>query len=332
MSDSGNWEGKNILNVPKSPEQFAKQHKISVDELRGKLAAARKKVFAAREQRVKPALDDKVLASWNGLMISSMARGARILGEERYADSASKAADFVLSKMMREGRLLRSYRNGKAEIGGYLDDHAFMIEGLLTLYETTFDPKWLEKARRLNDVVAEHFRDETDGGFFFTADDAERLIVRVKDAGDGAIPSGNAVQVMNLLRLSVLLGQEAYAREAERCFMTFATQMKEMPYRSERLLAALDFYHRRPREIAIVAGSDEDGFDSLVTAAWSIYLPNAVFAAIPPEAGAESLGRTIPLLAGKKPVEGKSAAFVCRDFTCQSPTADVTEFIRQLGG
>jgi hypothetical protein len=333
VTEAGNWEGRNILNVPRSLETVARLHKMPVNELERRLAAARAKMFAAREVRVKPHLDDKVLASWNGLMIASLARGYRILGDVRYRDAATGAADFVLTKMAKHGRLQRVYRAGRAHTPGYLDDYAFMIEALLNLYETTFDLRRLDQAVALNDQLLAHFRDGPNGGFFFTADDAEKLLVRVKSASDGAIPSGNSVQLMNLLRLAVLLDRKDLAEEADRLVRAFGEQLRQMPYQSERLLAAVDFYHRRPREVAFVATqADAAKLDLLINTVWQTYVPNVVLARLirGSSDGEAAVQRRVPLLAGKTPLNGRPTAYVCRDYACQAPTNDPAELRRQI--
>jgi uncharacterized protein YyaL (SSP411 family) len=331
VTPDGNWEGHNILNVQRPAETVAKLHKVSIEDLETRLAASRKKLFAARENRIKPHLDDKILSGWNGLMIASMAKGYRILGDTRFRDSATRAADFVLTKMTRDGRLLRTYRQGKTHTLAYLDDHAFMIESLLNLYETTFDLKWLHAANDLNERVLKYFRDPA-GGFFFTADDAERVLVRAKDATDSAIPSGNSVQLMNLLRLAVLLDRKDLVDEAEKMIRVFSRQLEESPLRSERMLSAIDFYHRRPREVAFVAkAADRAALDKLIDAAWGNYVPNAVFARLledAPDAGQTE--KMIPLLNGKKTLAGKPAAYVCKNYACQAPTGDAEKLCDQI--
>jgi len=331
VSDGGNWEGHNILHVPRSAEIVARLHKLSAPELESRLAGARRKLFAAREKRVKPHLDDKVLAAWNGLMIASLARGYRILGEPRYRDAAARAADFVDEKLMREGRLLRTYRSGKAHTPAFLDDHAFMIEALLNLYEASFELKWLDRAAALNEAVLRHFRDPA-GGFFFTADDAQKTLVRSKDAGDGAIPSGNSVQLMNLLRLAVLLDRRDLQDEAERLLRCFSTQLQESPLRSERMLSALDFHHRRPREVAFVGRqADRAKLESLVDAAWRTYVPNAVFAGRLADGPDDAkLHKTIPLLEGKTPLPTGPAAYVCKNFICKAPVGTAERLLEEL--
>jgi uncharacterized protein YyaL (SSP411 family) len=330
VSDAGNWEGRNILRVLRSAEQVAKLHKISESELLRRLDAARAKLLAVRAKRVEPHLDDKVLSAWNGLMIASMARAGCILNEPRYLDSANRAADFVLEHLHRDGRLLRTWRADVAHTKGYLEDYAFMIEALLNLYEAAFDLRRLDQAVRLNDEVLKHFRDAKDGAFFFTADDAEQVLVRSKDAGDGATPSGNSVQVMNLLRLSVMLDRKDLAKEAERSLRCFRHQMEQNPYSSERMLAALDFYHRRPREIVLLADQTGEDFDALVRTTWETYVPNRVVVGAVGRDAARAAAAKIPLLDKRGTIKGQATAYVCENFVCKAPTTSPEELKKQL--
>jgi len=331
VSTAGNWEGRNILNIPRDLETVARSHGSSEKDAASRLATARRALLAIRARRTPPLLDDKILASWNGLMISSMARAARILEQPRYEEAAERAANFVWTRMRRaDGRLLRTCRNDAAHTLAYLDDHAFMLEGLLHLYETTGRLEWLERATELNETLKRHFRDEA-GGYFFSPDDGEKLLVRAKDASDGAIPSGNAVQLMNLLRLAVLLGDKSVQVDAEKLIQCFADSMSKSIFSSERMLAAVDFQQRRPREIVLVYPADRRGLAELEQVTWSTYVPNKVVVHVPfgtPEA--DSIARRIPLAAEKKPLDGRAAAYVCRDFACRAPTADPAELRRQL--
>ena len=332
VTGSGNWEGVNILNVPQPIETVAKQHNLTPEQLETRLVPMRRKLFDVREKRIKPHLDDKILASWNGLMIASMARGYRILGQPRYRQSAERAAVFVTSKMTKADRLQRTYRQGKSHTQGYLDDHAFMIEALINLYEATFELRWLREAQSLNESVVKHFRDAEAGGFFFTADDAEKVLVRTKDASDGATPSGNSVQLMNLLRLSLLLDRKDFADEAERVMRAFGKQLSETVFRSERMLAAIDFHHRRPREIAIVFRSvSASDADKLIDAVWRTYVPNLTIAGmIEDSSDAQAAQKLIPLLAGKKAIDGRPTAYVCKNFACSAPTGDAKSLQEQI--
>jgi|CXWL01.1.fsa_nt_gi uncharacterized protein YyaL (SSP411 family) len=332
VTGSGNWEGVNILNVPQPIETVAKQHNLTPEQLETRLVPMRRKLFDVREKRIKPHLDDKILASWNGLMIASMARGYRILGQPRYRQSAERAAVFVTSKMTKADRLQRTYRQGKSHTQGYLDDHAFMIEALINLYEATFELRWLREAQSLNESVVKHFRDAEAGGFFFTADDAEKVLVRTKDASDGATPSGNSVQLMNLLRLSLLLDRKDFADEAERVMRAFGKQLSETIFRSERMLAAIDFHYRRPKEIAFVfRGTNATDADKLIDAVWRTYVPNLTIAGmIEDSSDAQAAQKLIPLLAGKKAIDGRPTAYVCKNFACSAPTGDAKSLQEQI--
>jgi len=327
VTEDGNWEGRNILNVPRPLEVVAKLHAMPLDELQQRLTAAKMQLWAVREQRTKPHLDDKILASWNGLMISSLAKGCRILGEPRYRKAATGAADFVLRNMMQVGRLHRVYRNGQLRTPGYLDDHAFMIEALLALHETTFETRWLTAAVDLNDCALRLFRDAQAGGFFYTATGAERLIVRPKSATDGALPSGNSVQATNLLRLGILLDRPDLTEEAARTLGAFSPQLAESPYASSRMLAALDFHHGGRQKIAFAAERQDDRFDALVGAAWRAYLPNAVFAAVVDDERPASAR-----VEDERPLQGRPAAYVCEGCTCLRPTDDPEVLFHMLAG
>ena len=334
ISGAGNWEGHNILNVPRPVELVAKLNNVTVDALESVLARGRKRLFEVREGRVKPHLDDKVLSSWNGLMIASMARGYRILKDTKYRDSAVKAAEFVLSEMVVDGRLQRTYRKGKTHTPGFLDDYAFMIEGLLNLYETTFEIRWLDEAAKLNDRVMKHFRDAEQGGFFFTDDQAEKVLARAKDASDGAIPSGNSVQLMNLLRLSILLDRKDLADEADKLMRCFGSRLSQNVFQSERMIAAIDFHLRGPKEVAFVSSDPDDpDLAKLVEAVWSTYVPNQVMACLTHgRPDADALAKKVPLLAGKTPLGDGPAAYVCKNYACQAPTGDPAELRRLIGG
>jgi hypothetical protein len=331
VTETGNWEGRNILHVLRPPEVAAKLLRVRAELLESRLREARRRLYEAREKRVKPYLDDKVLASWNGLMIGVMAKAHRILGDARYHEAAVRGADFVLNRMVRDGRLLRTYRAGRAHALAYLDDYAFTIEALLNLYEATFETGWLEQASTLNDHVLRLFADEH-GGFFSAANDAEKLLIRAKDAADNAVPSGNSVQLMNLLRLATLLERNDLRDQAEKLIRAFGQQLAESPHRSERMLCGLDFYHRGLLEVAFVAyAGDTAEWDALMEVPWRSYLPNVVLAGLRadhPEAAA--IAQRIPLLADKKPIDGRATAYVCRNHACQAPTCDPEELRQQL--
>jgi uncharacterized protein YyaL (SSP411 family) len=205
-----------------------------------------------------------------------------------------------------------------------------MIDGLLWLYETTFDLKWLDAAAELNETVIEHYDDEERGGFFYTADDHETLIVRTKDAGDGAVPSGNSVQTMNLLRLAILLNRPELRDKADANFKLFARQANERPGSMERLLAAADFRLHAPREIALVGKPDDARMREMFKTIYGTYVPNKVVALLDPSADADATGKRIPLLANKSMINGAPTAYVCQNYTCQAPTTDPAKLADQL--
>jgi uncharacterized protein YyaL (SSP411 family) len=337
VSEGGNWfesrghapaGPKNILRVSKPPEVFAKLHGLSVEALESKIAAWREQMLAVREQRVPPGLDDKILTAWNGLMIASLAKGAVVLDEPRYAVAAARAADFVLKELRRDGRLLRTYRNGEARLAGYLSDYAFFIEGLLNLYEATFDPRWLNEAVALDEVLTRYYLDTQGGAYFFTAADAEALIARTKNPRDGAIPSGNSVQALNLLRLAELRDDAERRKRAEGIFRAFKSTVESSPGQFERLLCAVDFYHDRKRQIAIVGQADDPATQALTRTVHATYLPNKVIAGAAGDADTSAL----PLLRGKRMIEGKPTAYVCVKYLCKKPVQDPAALAAQLAG
>jgi uncharacterized protein YyaL (SSP411 family) len=217
-----------------------------------KLANLRQKLLTVRNQRIAPGRDTKILAEWNGLMIASLARGGSVLGEEKYTQAAQRAAEFILEHQLRDGRLLRAYRAGRVLESAFLTDYACMIEALLELYEATFEPRWLEQACQLMDASLEHFWDEQAGGFYFTSDDHEQLITRVKEVSDNATPSGNSVQLMNLARLAAIFPEHDYSKHADQMIEFFGQTVTEQLGMSERFLTGCDFLLSGPLEIIIV--------------------------------------------------------------------------------
>lgn len=221
-SPDGNFEestGKNILYLSSSIPEIASFLKISADKLEMKIEAARKKLFAAREKRIHPGKDDKILTDWNGLMIAALAKGAQIFEEPLFAEASRKAADFILSRMEDKfGRLFHRFREGESAIPAFLDDYAFFILGLIELYETTFEVNYLKKAFELNDILLGHFRDDKNGGFYFTADDADAPLIRKKEIYDGAVPSGNSVAALNLIRLGKITADPDFEKKPMRSF------------------------------------------------------------------------------------------------------------------
>src|SRR5687767_14549733 len=328
ITGSGNFEEKNILNVTRELAEVARVRNITPEQLSQILESGRSKLFAAREQRIKPARDEKVLTAWNGLMLASFAEASVILGRSDYADAAKRNADFVLKHLQRDGLLLRTYKDGQAKLNAYLEDYAFLIDGLLTLFETAGDFRWFEEAVKLTETMIREFWDEQDGGFFYTGNSHEELIVCSKDFFDNATPSGNSVAAEVLLRLSVLTGNSDFERRATTILRLTSDTMRRYPSGFGRLLGALDFHLARPKELAVIGSAETGETQELLKEIWRPYLPNKVVAQAAPED--TSASSSILLLRDRPQLAGKATVYVCENYTCQQPTADVQELTTQL--
>ncbi len=330
VTERGNFEGTNILYVPRPLEAVAAEFDISTEELWQRMVRIREKLFAEREKRVRPGRDEKVLAAWNGLMLRAFAFAARVLESENYRRVAEKNASFLLEKLKVDGRLRRSYKDGQARFNGYLEDYACVADGLLTLYEATFEMCWLKEAAALTDAVLELFWDAEKGTFYDTAADHEELVTRPRDVYDNAAPSGNSVAVDVLLKLSVLLERDDYRRHAETAFENLSGVVARIPGGFGRLLSALDFYLSTPYEVAIVGDPEAEDTRALINAVYSAYLPNKVVAGR--SESDEEAARLVPLLADRPVRNGKATAYVCVNYACQHPSTDSEELREQLGG
>ncbi len=329
VTDQGNFEGKNILHRPRDADVVAYRHRISEDELAEIVARSRQKLFEARSQRVPPATDTKVLTSWSGLMITAFAEAGRVLGRDDYRQVAVGAADFLLSALWQDGRLLHTYRAGQARQPGFLEDYAFLIDALLALYETTFEPRWLQTAVRLADQMIDLFWDDENGGFFTTGSDQEKLVARPKDLIESAIPSGNAVAAHALQRLAILTAQPDYQRRAVDILRLVRDVVEQYPSAMGHMLIALDFYLSRPPEIAIVGEAGAADTRALLETVNGRYLPNKVVALRTPDAGDE-IEMLIPLLEGKTMLGGQATAYVCQNYACRQPVTTPEELAEQL--
>jgi len=323
VTDHGNFEGKNILFVARDADVLAAMHKIPAAEVEARLDAARQKLFAVREKRVKPAKDEKVLASWNGLMLAAFAEAARAFGRDDYRAVAERNAGFILTELRdSHSRLQRSWKDGTVRIGGFLEDYAHLIEGLLALYQTTFEERWFVAARELADAMIVHFADPR-GGFYDASNEAEQLVTRPKDVQDNAVPSGNAMAVTVLLKLGAFTGASRYAEEAERALKTIQPVLAQAPLGFAQWLIALDFALSRPKEIAIV-GTVESARD-LLDVVWQTYRPNQVVAVSPVDGHS-----AIPLLENRRQLNGKATAYVCQNFACKLPATEPKALAEQL--
>jgi len=327
ITPGGNFEGQNILNVKHSLDQVAAREKVSPQYLHDLIKRGTRLLFLEREKRVKPHRDEKILTAWNGLMLTSFSEAAVTLGREDYLAPARLNADFLLTNLRSDGLLLRSWKNGEAKFNAYLEDYAFLIDGLLTLYEATGELRWFEEALSLTNKMNEEFWDEDAGGFFFTGRSHENLIVRPKDYFDNATPSGNSVAADILLRVNRLTDNEAYKDRA----LTILRQMSDMARRYPsgfgRALCALDFHLSNAKEIALIHGRDADP-RTLVDQIWMHYLPNKVVAMA--AADDTKASELIPLLRDRKLLNGKATAYVCENRVCQAPVTDGEALKAQL--
>ena len=329
VTERGNFEGKNILYVPHPPEAVAAEFDISTEELWEKIVVIRQKLFAEREKRVRPGRDEKVLAAWNGLMLRAFAFAARVLEREDYRRIAEKNAVFLLEKLRLGGRLRRSYKDGRPRFNGYLEDYACVADGLVALYEATFETRWLAEAKALADAILELFWDEQRAAFYDTSADHEELVTRPRDVYDSAAPSGNSVAVDVLLKLSVLLDREDYRRRAEAILEGLSGAIARISGGFGRLLSALDFYMSTPYEVAVIGNPEAPDTKALLAAVYSAYLPNKVVAGR--SESDEEASRLVPLLADRSVRDGRATAYVCVQYACQSPTTDAEQLKRQLG-
>ena len=319
----GNFEGQSILNIPVPWEHVAEELNLSLEALRDSLAQSRAKLFQVREKRVKPGRDEKIVTSWNGLMLAALAEAARVLNRADYKAIAINNAEFILSTMMNDGRLFRTWKAepGEAKLMGYLEDYAFYADGLLALYQTTFDPRWFQQAQALMDVVLKHFGDETNGGFFDTADDHEQLVTRPKNLQDNAIPSGNSMAVRTLLLLAAYTGQARYETPAVTALTALQGAMTQYPGAFAHWLGALEFALASPKEIAVIGPLDRDDTVELLRTLQGPYRPNQVVAVA---AQNETAGH--PALLDARPAQDdRATVYVCENFTCQQPVTTVQE-------
>lgn len=332
VTAQGNFEGNNILNLTPEVDVLAEMHRLTPAEVERKLEAARQKMFTARERRIKPARDEKILTGWNGLMLAAFAEAARVLGSKQYPVTSIQNAEFLLANLRdANGRLKRSYKDGQARLNGYLEDYANLAEGLLALYETSFDEKYFVAARQLADGVLEHFADPREG-FFDTSDDHENLVVRPKDVQDNATPSGSSMATMVLFKLGAFTAEGRYVDAAEAAVAPLQPALAQAPTGFAWWLCGLEFELAPPKEIAVVGEylrpplpSQGWGAKALLDVVFGEYRPNQMVAyAVTDE------GSAIPLLEERVAEDGKATAYVCQHFACQMPVTEGEKLEKQL--
>ena len=328
ITDGGNFEGRNILRVNASLDEVARKHDITVDRARQLIEAGRQKLFEIRERRVKPGRDEKILTAWNGLMLASFAEASAILDRADYREIARSNARFLLTDLQRDGLLLRTYKDGQAKLNGYLEDYASLIDGLISLYEATGELEWIEGANMLTNKMIDQFWDDESGGFFFTGQTHEQLIVRTKEWLDNATPSGNSLAAFALLRLSALIANDECRRRATTVLRLSTDQMRRYPSAFGFALTALDFYLSSPLEIVIVGNHGDARFEELARGLWQDYIPNRVIATCREQF--DRAADLIPLFRGRNTVDRQPTAYVCQAQTCQTPAYSEEEIRRQI--
>jgi len=325
ISEGGNFEGRNIPHVTLSSEEAAKLFGRSAEEVVRAVGEAKRRLLTARALRVPPLRDEKILASWNGLMIGTLAEAGRVFGARRFIDAAVAGASFLWEHMVSGGRLLHGWAGGKAKGDAYLDDHSFIASALLDLYEATGERTYLARAGDVVAMLEARFHDQA-GAYFFTAHDGERLIARSKSGADGSLPAGNAVAAHVLLRLHHLTGEPCHRTRAEEILRLYHDEAASNPFGYAAYLQALELYTEGPTEVVVVGARGAPDTAALLATVAAAYLPNRVLVR------AEAGEKDVPAPARDRPaVDGRATAYVCRHFACSSPTTDPAELERLLG-
>ena len=321
-ANEGNFEGKCILHPILTVEQASQFFRKDRSAIEALIANVKERLFAAREMRIKPFRDEKIITAWNGLMLSGLAEAIRILDQPPYVKAARQNVNFIFSTMLRDGFLLHTCKDGQAKLLGYLDDYAFVIVGLLDLYEVLFDRTLLERATQLSEIMLREFWDEQGGGLFYTGNSHEQLISRAKPVFDASVPSGNAMATQALLRLFHMTGNDDYRSRAEIVMRSYYDAMESQPFGFAHMLCALDLYLKPAKEIVLVGDQDDPRTQEIVKQIHSCYLPNKALQLISP---ATSLETVSPLLSGKTQLDDKPTIYVCHNFTCSAPVTTWAE-------
>lgn len=333
ITEEGNFEGFSIPNlIDMDLEQIASERQMDIADLKERIERSRKKLFAYREQRVHPGKDDKILTAWNGLMIMAMAKGYQTMGDETYLQAANRAVEFMKSNMIREdGRLLARYRDGEAAFPAYVDDYAFLVWGLIALFEASYDPKHLQLAIELNQQMVQLFWDDDKGGFYFYGNDSEQLLMRNKETYDGALPSGNSVALFILLKLAKLTSDAKLSQIAERQMAAMAGAIEQYPTGHAMALIALTYAYSPPSEIVIVGQKDSELTQQMLAAVRTRFRSYSDVILVPTGAEGERIRQLIPLVQDKQMIGSQATAYVCENFACQSPATELQEFHELLG-
>ncbi len=340
LSENGNYHeeaspgqtGLNIFHLNRSGPELALELNMTTAELSDRLEKARQKLFELRENRIHPYKDDKILTDWNGLMIAALAKAARAFDDPAYLDAAKKAAAFVLKKLRAEnGRLIHRYREGQAGLPAHIDDYAFFCWGLLELYQASFDTNYLITALELNKILLQHFWDDKNGAFYFTADDGENLIVRKKEFYDGAIPSGNSVAMLNMLRLGRLTANPELERKADKIAESYASSLNQTPDSFTQFMAGLDFALGPAYEVVIAGDPQAEDTKTMFKALGLEFIPNKVVLLRPTNSDSPTVIELAEYTKTQTSIDGKATAYVCQNYACNYPTTDINKMLSLLG-
>lgn len=323
FSNIGNFEGgKNILNSTKSAAQLCAKYQITDKEFRHILSDSMNKLYEYRTKRTRPQTDDKIITSWNGLMIQALSIAGSVLDNHKYIQSAEKCAELILKNTNENKTLIHFYRNGKAGGDVFLEDYAFLSLGLIELYQATFKTNWLKEAIRMADQMMDLFYDPNDGGFFMTAKDSEKLLIRSKPYYDSVIPSGNSQAALLLFKLSSITKNKQYASAAEKTLQECSTRIQNSPTSLNAMLAALDFYYSSNQQVIIVPNPNLDNTKEILHLIRNKFLPNSIVIS----KNNNEIEQLLPLLSDYKSLDGKTTIYVCQNFTCQKPVTDINDF------
>ena len=329
VTREGNFEGRSIVNVAQDTVATAAAMGLSDTEFEQLVRRWKRRLLEARSERVAPGLDDKVLTAWNGLMMHAFAEAGGVLGRPDYVGKANQNAKFLLDSLVRDGRLLRTYRDGEAKLKGYLEDYAFVIDGLLSLHEVTLSQEWLQEAITLGHAMVDLFWDDSQNQFYDTGRDHEELLVRPRDYADNAIPSGSSMAVHVLLRLAVVTGDSELERRAVTSLRSVRELMARFPTGAGHWLGALDFYLSMPKEVAIIGDPGDSATDALLVEVFRSYLPNRVVVGTDGHTGVGAQ-HAVPLLESRDKIEGLPTAYVCENYVCKLPVTESKALAQQL--
>lgn len=326
------FSGKNILYIAHSLENTAKHFKKTTSEIRKIVNESRIKLLTARNQRPRPHLDDKVITSWNGLMMSAFAKGYQVLGEKKYLNAAQKNADFTLNTLYDKTSktLFRRYRKGEAGLNAVLEDYAFLVQGLIDLYEASFDTRWLEAAVKISENQIALFEDTKNGGYYNTSGKDSSVLIRMKSDYDGAEPTGNSVTALNLLRLSQITDNPVFHQKAVKTIEAFAKKVTDYPPIMPQMLVAHDFQMDKPKQIIIVGKKQASDTEKMIREVNKRFLPNKIFIFADGSKGQEYLAQKLPFLTDMKAIDGKATAYICENYTCKLPTTEIEKMATML--